>query len=67
MKAVGCEVVISPTSFSPLQYCPIPKLIYPQLEDELFCNQYYLRHLCDEARFPEWPITNHVEVGVRRV
>ena len=37
-------------------YCTIPIINYPQLEDELFCNTYYLRHLCDEEKFPEWPI-----------
>ncbi|KAH0627267.1 hypothetical protein JD844_002784 [Phrynosoma platyrhinos] len=38
------------------QYCPIPVINYPQLENELFCNIYYLRHLCDKLRFPDWPI-----------
>ena len=37
-------------------YCTIPIISYPQLEEELFCNTYYLRHLCDEEKFPEWPI-----------
>lgn len=37
-------------------YCTIPIINYPQLESELFCNTYYLRHLCDEQKFPEWPI-----------
>ncbi|UJR33077.1 hypothetical protein I4U23_020536 [Adineta vaga] len=37
-------------------YCTIPVIDYPQLESELFCNTYYLRHLCDEQKFPEWPI-----------
>eukprot|EP00911_Craspedida_sp_UC1_P001689 UC1_evm1s1282 len=44
------------------QYCPIPKVSYPELEDELFCNIYYLRHLCNEERFPDWEIKNHVEL-----
>jgi len=42
------------------QYCPIPKIQFPQLEHELFCNIYYLRNLCDTARFPDWPIKNQV-------
>ena len=42
------------------QYCPIPIISYPQLENELFCNIYYLRHLCDTARFPDWPINEPV-------
>ncbi|CAM4760310.1 unnamed protein product [Rotaria magnacalcarata] len=37
-------------------YCTIPIIGYPQLDSELFCNTYYLRHLCDEQKFPEWPI-----------
>ncbi|XP_064647249.1 dnaJ homolog subfamily C member 13-like isoform X1 [Lineus longissimus] len=42
------------------QYCPIPVVNYPQLESELFCNIYYLRHLCDVHKFPEWPINEPV-------
>lgn len=42
------------------QYCPLPVINYPLLEDELFCNIYYLRHLCDTLRFPEWPIKEPV-------
>ncbi|KAF3827137.1 hypothetical protein GH733_002623 [Mirounga leonina] len=38
------------------QYCPIPVINYPQLENELFCNIYYLKQLCDTLRFPDWPI-----------
>lgn len=42
------------------QYCPIPVVSFPQLENELFCNIYYLRHLCDANRFPNWPIREPV-------
>lgn len=42
------------------EYCPIPAVRYPQLQAELFCNAYYLRHLCDTARFPDWPIADPV-------
>ena len=42
------------------QYCPIPIIGYPQLENELFCNIYYLRHLCDTTKFPDWPIKEPV-------
>ena len=42
------------------QYCPIPAVAYPQLEKELFCHAYYLRHLCDTSRFPDWPIQEPV-------
>lgn len=42
------------------QYCPIPVISFPQLDNELFCNIYYLRHLCDTIRFPNWPIRDPV-------
>lgn len=42
------------------QYCSIPVIGYPQLEQELFCSMYYLRHLCDTTRFPDWPIKDPV-------
>lgn len=42
------------------QYCPIPVISFPQLDNELFCNIYYLRHLCDTTRFPDWPIRDAV-------
>lgn len=42
------------------QYCPIPAISFPQLDNELFCNIYYLRHLCDTTRFPNWPIRDAV-------
>lgn len=42
------------------QYCPIPVISFPQLDSELFCNIYYLRHLCDITRFPNWPIRDPV-------
>ena len=44
------------------QYCPVPTINYPQLENELFCNIYYLRHLCDVQRFPDWPIQDPVQL-----
>jgi DnaJ family protein C protein 13 len=44
------------------QYCPIPIIVYPQLENELFCNIYYLRHLSDEQRFSDWIIKDPVQL-----
>lgn len=38
------------------QYCPIGKIVYATLEKEVFCYEYYLRHLCDTVRFPDWKI-----------
>lgn len=45
------------------QYCPIPVVNFPQLDNELFCNIYYLRHLCDANRFPNWPIRDSVRTS----
>ncbi|KAK3858864.1 hypothetical protein Pcinc_034976 [Petrolisthes cinctipes] len=42
------------------QYCAIPHITYPQLHHELFCDIYYLKHLCDVDRFPDWPIKDPV-------
>jgi DnaJ family protein C protein 13 len=43
-------------------YIPIPAVRYPQLERELFCNIFYLRHLCDTTKFPDWPIPDPVKL-----
>ena len=45
-----------------LEFAPIPSVNYPELEQELWCHNYYLRNLCDEIRFPEWPISEPVEL-----
>lgn len=39
----------------------MPPVTYPELRDEMWCHRYYLRNLCDEIRFPNWPIVEHVE------
>mmetsp|Transcript_6988 Transcript_6988/g.16332 ORF Transcript_6988/g.16332 Transcript_6988/m.16332 type:complete len:3227 (-) Transcript_6988:18-9698(-) len=44
------------------EYCPMPGVAYKRLEKEIFCHNYYLRNLCDEVRFPDWPIAEPVEV-----
>lgn len=43
-------------------YIPIPAIRYPQLERELFCNIFYLRHLCDINKFPDWPIPDPIKL-----
>ncbi|CAH2042626.1 unnamed protein product, partial [Iphiclides podalirius] len=43
-------------------YLAIPAVRYPQLQHELFCNMFYLRHLCDTQRFPDWPIPDPVRL-----
>lgn len=47
------------------QFLNIPAVWYPQLENELFCNIFYLRHLCDTQRFPDWPIKEPVSTSIR--
>ena len=44
------------------EYCPMPGVAYKRLEKEIFCHNYYLHNLCDEVRFPDWPISEPVEV-----
>lgn len=41
-------------------YLAVPAVCYPQLASELFCSMFYLRHLCDTVRFPDWPIPDPV-------
>lgn len=41
-------------------YIAIPVISYPQLENELFCHIFYLRHLTDTHKFPDWPISEPV-------
>ncbi|KDO80431.1 hypothetical protein CISIN_1g000052mg [Citrus sinensis] len=43
------------------EYAPMPPVTYPELKDEMWCHRYYLRNLCDEIQFPNWPIVEHVE------
>ncbi|PWV15681.1 putative endosomal trafficking protein RME-8 [Trypanosoma cruzi] len=43
------------------QYCPIVGVTYEPLRHELFCFQYYLRHFCDELRYPNWPVDDPVK------
>ncbi|KII64221.1 DnaJ subfamily C member 13 [Thelohanellus kitauei] len=42
-------------------YCPIPRIEYQELQGELFCRRYYLRHLCDTIKFPHWRIDEPLE------
>ena len=44
------------------KYCPMPGVAFQRLEKELFCHNYYLHNLCDEERFPDWPIAEPIEV-----
>lgn len=49
------------------QYCAMPVVTFPQLEHEVFVNIYYLRHLCDTAKFPDWPIKDAVRFDLRYI
>ena len=44
------------------EHCAMPKISYPLLQGELFCHNYYLRNLCNEKRFPQWPISEPLQV-----
>eukprot|EP01132_Coremiostelium_polycephalum_P003894 gene3894-4860_t len=44
------------------EYVPIPKIVYEELEGELFCHSFYLSRLCDTRRFPNWPIKQPLEL-----
>lgn len=41
-------------------YTPCPPVGYPEIAEEVWCHRYYLRHLCDESKFPDWPLVDHV-------
>ena len=43
-------------------YGPIPQVKYPELEEEMWCHNYYIAALCDEKRFNNWPIKKPVEL-----
>jgi hypothetical protein len=44
------------------EYIPMPGVSYKQLRGEIFCHNFYLRNLCDEAKFPNVQIAEPVEV-----
>eukprot|EP00977_Amphora_coffeiformis_P010411 scaffold2433_cov159-Amphora_coffeaeformis.AAC.8 len=44
------------------EFCPIPPLSYRRLKNEIFCHNFYLSNLCDETKFPDWPIAEPVKV-----
>lgn len=42
------------------EYVACPPMKYPELAEEMWCHRYYLRNLCDEERFSNWPMVDHV-------
>lgn len=49
-------------TLSQYDYIPIPKVKYPDLDKELYCEEYYLKNLCDEIKFPNWPIRDPLQL-----
>eukprot|EP01029_Cantina_marsupialis_P011436 TRINITY_DN254_c0_g1_i11.p1 TRINITY_DN254_c0_g1~~TRINITY_DN254_c0_g1_i11.p1 ORF type:complete len:2390 (-),score=794.21 TRINITY_DN254_c0_g1_i11:807-7976(-) len=47
-----------------LQYdfCPLPPVVYIDLENEMWCHNFYLANLCDEKAFPDWPIRDPISL-----
>ena len=33
-----------------------PRITFPELEKEIYVHEYYLKNLCDEVTYPNWPI-----------
>jgi len=42
------------------EYTPPPPMSWPELSDEIWCHRYYLANLCDEERFRNWPVVEHI-------
>ena len=42
-------------------YVACPPVSYPELAEDIWCHRYYLRNLCNQEAFPEWPIVDHVQ------
>ncbi|KAL7718093.1 J domain-containing protein [Entamoeba marina] len=43
-------------------YVPIAPICFKPLQSELYCSRYYLRNLCDQQRFFNWPIAQPIEL-----
>ena len=43
------------------EYCPMPAVVYAELENELWCDQYYLHNLC-QPQFEEWAVRDPVKL-----
>jgi len=43
------------------EYVPCPPIMYPEIQKEIWCHRYYLRHLCNTSKYPNWDITDHVK------
>jgi hypothetical protein len=41
---------------APYEYVPLATVHYQNLEKEIYVHEYYLKNLCDEVKFPDWPI-----------
>jgi DnaJ family protein C protein 13 len=47
---------------TPYEWCPLPPIQYAHLRNEVYCHNYYIRNICDEMRYPGWPIAEPAEV-----
>lgn len=43
------------------EYSPCPPIVYPEIKGEIWCHRYYLKHLCNESKYPNWEIRDHVQ------
>ena len=43
------------------EYCPMPAVVYEELEEELWCDQYYLANLC-EPQFEDWAVRDPIKL-----
>ena len=39
---------------------PLPPVEYTALASEVYCHAYFLHNLCDQRRFPDWPVHDPV-------
>ena len=49
-------------NLSRYEYRPIPKIHFGELDREVYVHEYYLRNLCDEVRFKNWPIAEPLQL-----
>ena len=45
-------------TLSRYDYCPIPRVRFPALDREIYVHEFYIRNLCNEDKFGNWPISN---------
>lgn len=43
-------------------YYPCPPLMYEEIDGEIWCHRYYLKHLCNVSKYSNWNIVDHLEL-----